>query len=196
MNSSASQSEPDLFYSLSSTDQEMYIQLQTTFTHLISSPFSQLIPKIKEFCIQGEKDDLKRCYVCGISWFSDAIAINMDQLRILTGFSKPSINYEFRKMGYIKPVLYPLAQDLILQLFPFLSKRTFEISNWKVLQFSPVTPIQNPMIKHDRSTSNFQTPQPELPVLRSMTPPPNSNSFYDDPFCLPPLFLFENSNVV
>ena len=187
--------EPDLFCSLSSNDQEMYIQLQTTFIQLISTPvLSTIVPKIKEFCLRGEKEDSKRCYVCGISWFSDAVAINQDQLHILTGLSKPTINYEFRKMGFINPVPYPMAQELILQLYPFLSKRTFEISKWKVLQFSAMSPIQTPMIMHDISPSGFQTPQPDIPktFIHSATPPPTSNSFYDDPFCLPPLFLFEN----
>ena len=95
---------------------------------------------IKKFVVQGDSDDWKRAYVCGICWVGDTIAINTQHLRILTAKCKSSINNLFQMMGYgtVPPGSEPAVA--ICEYFSELKDQFSEMRRWTVRKKMTMTP--------------------------------------------------------
>jgi hypothetical protein len=133
---------PDYWHVLSESDQIKYRELQHEIypfsfrtTRVATSFKLQLImTQIKRFAIRQDCDDWKRCLVCGIVWFVDAIAVNTRQMTSLTGRSKSSINAAFQALGWPSMSLSMSASHAIslLNIFPFLRHNCGDFRQWTI----------------------------------------------------------------
>jgi hypothetical protein len=84
---------PDHWHEINESDQKKYRKLQSrialvkTRTHQGQGTlkFQWIMKEINDFAICNDDDDWKRCFVCGIIWLNDAIAVNTQQIHSLTG---------------------------------------------------------------------------------------------------------------
>ena len=131
---------PMYFDKLDSDDQEEYKELRKK----LNSPscknrrnksietFKRILKSIKEYAIRGDNDDSLRCFVCGIIWLKNGIAINTHQLSLIISKCKSSINWCFQLMGY---ETIPTAADSageIIRMYPFLKNNFPELRKWTV----------------------------------------------------------------
>jgi len=157
-----------------------------------SAGFSEIISSLKRFCMRNEPTDNDRCLVCGIYWAKEGIAINFRKLRTIINMPKSQIISGLNRMGYnlhfdsrkcVQPIDYvvPMLQDYIS-----------EQREWHYYKSIPVTP---------KPFANFQkvellhTPEPQIALSTPKAPSiDDMESLFDDPFSLPPMFLFEDVN--
>jgi len=129
---------PPHFDILNPRDKEDYIELQKQ----VGSPenrynrnkrietLKEIFEKIKKYCIHNDADDWKRCLVCGICWFQDAMAINIRNLKILILKSKSTINGALAKMGYTTVPNKGIDLTNLLKTIPSLHNS--EIRQWTI----------------------------------------------------------------
>jgi hypothetical protein len=84
--------------------------------------FASALDVIHQCAIRDNSDDKVRCAVCGVFWLPDDIAINVRQLRLLTGRSKSSINGFLQKIDY--------RMNLSSALSAFLKDHPAELRKW------------------------------------------------------------------
>lgn len=90
------------------------------------------IEEIRRFCIRGDSDDWKRCYICGIFWDSDRIAINTRKLGVILSRCKSSINGCLQKMGYSATHVKAEKVNLLHTILPILEKNRDEVKYWSL----------------------------------------------------------------
>jgi hypothetical protein len=83
--------------------------------------------------IEGDgQNQWKRAIVCGVMFLNSALAINIQQLRILMGKCKSSINGSLQQIGYIsKPSTHELDQEMT-NMIPLLSDDHSEMKKWTI----------------------------------------------------------------
>lgn len=96
------------------------------------STFTETLNAIKHFAVRGDKDDNKRCLVCGICWLPEGIAINTHQLRFLISKCKSSINGSLQKTGFSLNLGRTEAANAMTNAFPILKDNTTELRKWTV----------------------------------------------------------------
>ncbi|EAX85169.1 hypothetical protein TVAG_181650 [Trichomonas vaginalis G3] len=125
---------------LSSYDVSDYLKLRDSFQERIKNKkkgeslesFSANLKKIEEYINRGEGDRPKRAMVCGIVFGQNKIAINIQQLKILLGKCKSSINGSLQQLGYtLLPQKVSIDQDL-LDKMPFYLNTKGESKKWTI----------------------------------------------------------------
>lgn len=149
---------PDYFNFLSEEDQNKYRELQ----QILLSPenryarnrrtetLKESFEEIRKFCLKNDKDDWKRCLVCGIIWLNEnktsvdenakdeneikveCISINIRQLKIILGKSKSTINGAMSKMGFTTHPTKGNDQDLLIGAMPYFEGKYFEMRQWTI----------------------------------------------------------------
>lgn len=184
---------PKFFELLSKEDKEKYRQIQATLSsgqcrncRNRSTPnFSDMLNTLKEFCVQGDNDDWKRCIVCGLIWSPQCLAVNNRQLFILMGKCKSSINGSLQKIGYTAVQSKEEAKKFICQSIPFLRNNYTDQREWtlRVLDCKP----QNAPNPINQTPSQIATPMcspvpaaPAAPIQGSCMPyiPPYNPVYY------------------
>jgi hypothetical protein len=132
---------------LNESDQQQYRKLQHELypfsfrTAQVTTSFKLqlIISQIKRFAIRKDCDDWKRCLVCGIVWFVDAIAVNTRQMASLTGRSKSSINAAFQALGWPSRSMSesPYGSSLF-SIFPFLVQKGNDFRQWTIRETSGI----------------------------------------------------------
>lgn len=201
---------PDYVSILSKEERIQYEGLRDSFSKISStsiSTFTSILARIKEFCLTGGENDTIKSFVCGIAWFSNAIAVEMQRLKKLTGLSKTVISLNLKHLGYSNKVPEPRAKSLMSIIFyqqKFFNKSS---QSWNVYELNAMTPFTSSSICQSQSISSFdkisqeiQSPAPnyESVMHYSVSTPDcklndDPDSLYNDPFCLPPIFLLENA---
>jgi hypothetical protein len=93
-----------------------------------------MLDLIKAYAVRSDSDDLSRSLVCGIVWLSSGIAVNIQQLKLLSSKCKSSINGSFVQLGYLPiPSGADTAGELI-QKFPFMKDQFSELRQWTIRQ--------------------------------------------------------------
>jgi hypothetical protein len=93
-----------------------------------------MLDLIKAYAIRGDADDLPRSLVCGVVWLANGIAVNIQQLKLLSSKCKSSINGSFSQLGY-RPI--PSGADTageLIQKFPFMKDQFTELRQWTIRQ--------------------------------------------------------------
>ncbi|EAY11135.1 hypothetical protein TVAG_359150 [Trichomonas vaginalis G3] len=125
---------------LSKTDLTGYLSLRNFFYEQIHKSrkgerldsLSDKLNLIKKYVDSSEQDKWKRCKVCGIIFFDETLIINIQQLRILLGKCKSSINGSLQQLGYTSlPQGAPFGQAAISQ-YEFLVNDKSEVKKWTV----------------------------------------------------------------
>jgi hypothetical protein len=100
-----------------------------------------MLDLIKAYAVRGDADDLSRSLVCGLVWLSDGIAVNIQQLKLLSSKCKSSINGSFGQLGYLPIPSGADAAGELIQKFPFMKDQFTELSQWTIRQLKD-TPIK------------------------------------------------------
>jgi hypothetical protein len=100
--------QPAFFESLGASDQLAYNRLRALCSsssfknrrnHSLVA-FESMLDCIRSFVVGTDEDQQKRARVCGICWFDNSIAVNINQFRILTKKGKSTINGLFQSLKY------------------------------------------------------------------------------------------------
>ena len=170
---------PRFWWTLSEQDKYQYQCLQLALSVGVNknqrnqrlSSFKKCIDAVKSFAIRGDCNDAVRCYVCGIIWINDAIAVNTHYLKHLIGKCKSSINGSLQKMGYNNNMSRSESANTILQMFPSLKESGDEIRKWSVRRFGPPS---KPVVQKSPKTVELQQVEPVS--IKSCT---NDDHFHD-----------------
>lgn len=167
-------SVPKFFNLLSDADKLTYYSMQTQFTISMSrnqrnkrvSMFNQILSIIQRFCLKKDKNDWIRCFVCGVMWLPEGIAINNQQLRILISKCKSSINGSLVRIGYTNNLGRAETAAALVKAVPILKDNASELRQWtlrtKNITETPQIP-KKPLIKVILGSSS----SPILPQLPS-----------------------------
>ena len=85
---------------------------------------------IRNFIEKGDSNDWKRGVVCGIVFLEKTIAINIQQLRLLLGKCKSSINGSLQQLGFSS---LPPGREMFeefLRKVPCFQKESTELKKW------------------------------------------------------------------
>ena len=148
---------------LSQYDLEGYISLRKLFGVEVRKSkkgerlesFLLNMKQIRCYIERGDQNDWKRSIVCGIVFLSNSIAINIQQLRLLFGKCKSSINGSLQQLGYSA---LPPGKDLspeFLYRIPFFRKNSSELKKWTIREIMQKTYIKPKL---------FIIPLPNIPV--------------------------------
>jgi hypothetical protein len=131
---------PRFWGGLSTSDQGGYLALRAELAMprfsnqrgRSKAQFRMMLDLIKAFVIRGDHEDLSRGLVCGMVWLSNGIAVNIQQLKLLSSKCKSSINGSFGALGYATmPSGADTAGELI-QNFPFMKDQFSELRQWTI----------------------------------------------------------------
>lgn len=163
---------------LTDQDQETLKQLQSALSSTGSrnlrgkqlKTFSDMINIIQKFCIRGDAYDWRRCFVCGICWLNNGIAINNRRFGCLLGKCKSSINGSFQQLGYTTAPSRSESYDSIVEAIPILKNDMPSLREWtlRIRNTNNITPAQAAAavnVQGDDNTQNgsiidAQTQQP------------------------------------
>lgn len=152
---------------LTKTDCEDYVNLRTSFQDRIKNKkkgesldsFANNLIKIEKFIDRTSEDREKRAKVCGIVFSENEIAINIQQLRILLGKCKSSINGSLQQLGYTLLPQNVAADKELLDKMPFYLKDKGESKKWTIrCRKKEVMPLDNDslVISLPPSTTAFE----------------------------------------
>lgn len=136
---------------LTDQDQETLKQLQSALSSTGSrnlrgkqlKTFSDMINIIQKFCIRGDAYDWRRCFVCGICWLNNGIAINNRRFGSLLGKCKSSINGSFQQLGYTTAPSRSESYDSIVEAIPILKNDMPSLREWTLrIRNANLTPAQ------------------------------------------------------
>ena len=192
--------EPVYYRQLNNIDQQNYNILRNNFIEEHSKSHSititNILAQIKNFIIKNDSMDGVRSLVTGICWINDSIAINFRQLRLLTSICKSNLQSALLNQGYR---LVKSRSSLIKSLtekIPDITYNAQETREWTFYSYFASTPtfslVESDSVEYFNMDNN----------LNFKTEPSNSKSFeeffsfFDDPFCLPPLFLVEDAKKI
>ena len=158
---------------LSDTDKDALLQLQGALSSTGSrnqrgkqlKTFSDMIKIIQKFCIRGDPYDWRRCYVCGICWLNNGIAINNRRFGCMLGKCKSSINGSFQQLGYVTAPSRSESYDAIVEAIPALKNDMSALREWTVRVLSPsaMEALTNPPGDENRAmTAQVLLPQQQL----------------------------------
>ncbi|OHS98611.1 hypothetical protein TRFO_34982 [Tritrichomonas foetus] len=127
------------FNLLSESDKNQYIKIKERCNtkefrynrNLRMKSFSDLLDELRVFCERHDEDDWKRFLACGVCWFDGKdLGVNNNQLMILTGKSKSTINDNLSKFGYTTVPINMQNKHLICDKIPFFNKHVNEMRKW------------------------------------------------------------------
>ena len=98
------------------------------YKHSVNSgEFAAKLDLLREYCLQNDASDWKRCLVCGVCWVDDLLAINNRRLGLLAERSKSTLNSTFAKMGLRNvPINRTNSRQLVDQI-PYLADHPNEL---------------------------------------------------------------------
>jgi len=91
-----------------------------------------MLELIKGFVLRGDADDVNRSLVCGIAWLLSGIAVNIQQLKLISSKCKSSINGTLGKLGYVTMPAGAESAGELLEMFPFMKDQHNELKQWTV----------------------------------------------------------------
>lgn len=131
---------PNHWFLLSDGDRGAYLKLRSRFYDEISKSkrgeridiFIDRLNLVRAYLDRDESDKWKRCIVCGICFLESALAINIQQLRMLLGKCKSSINGSLQQLGYTaKPSTNEIDLEL-QQIVPIFKDDHAEFKKWTI----------------------------------------------------------------
>jgi hypothetical protein len=125
---------------LTNNDRRAYEALHQEMRHIASRTthdqlgkmFKEIIARIHQFAVRNDSNDGKRCFVCGIVWFENALGISTRQLTKLVGRCKSSINAGLQSFGYATVPTTPEHLTLLVRALPFLRENANEMRQWTI----------------------------------------------------------------
>ena len=136
----ATDETPKFFNLLSDSDKQKYFLLQRKIRQKTEKRhrgyrfdiFLDCIEKIRNFAQRGDKDDWKRCCVCGLCFLKCGVAVNSRQLKYLINKCKSSINGALKKMKYETISARGDINPELVDFLPILKGNIPELRQWSV----------------------------------------------------------------
>ncbi|OHS97519.1 hypothetical protein TRFO_36278 [Tritrichomonas foetus] len=125
---------------LSEDDKQGYISIKSLFNDDLSKSkrgerfeiFVTRLKTIRDYINRNPNDQWKRSLVCGMVFLTSALGINIQQLRLLMGKCKSSINGSLQQLGYTaKPSTHEIDQELGIKI-PCLKNDHYELKKWTI----------------------------------------------------------------
>ncbi|OHT11656.1 hypothetical protein TRFO_03864 [Tritrichomonas foetus] len=125
---------------LNDDDKAEYIAITTRFHEEIAKSkrgerievFVNRLKTIRDYINRDVNDQWKRILVCGIMFLNNALGINIQQLRLMMGKCKSSINGSLQQLGYMaKPSTHEIDQEITKKV-PLLKDDHFELKKWTI----------------------------------------------------------------
>jgi hypothetical protein len=131
---------PRFWDRLSVSDQSGYLSLRTELAMpqfsnqrgRSKAQFGVMLDLIKTFVVRGDVEDLGRALVCGVIWLSNGIAVNIQQLKMLSSKCKSSINGSLGAFGYATTPSGADTAGELIQKFPFMKDQFSELRQWTI----------------------------------------------------------------
>lgn len=164
---------------------------------ILKTTFQNLYQRVKSFCTQSDGQNKIRCYVCGLCWFPNGLAINFRQFKCLVPILKSTTNSMLQKLGFNSTKCLPKHTNYLMEYLPELISDPRERKSWTIYEFVAATPmISTETIMLQAALS--PEPMADPPVtqesdFQKAPAPQDIDSFFDDPFSLPPIFLVEDA---
>jgi hypothetical protein len=98
------------------------------------------IKRVRNFIERTHEDEWRRALVCGIFFLSDALSLNIQQLRILMGKCKSSINGSLQQLGYAAQSSGPDTEQEFLARIPLNFRDANELKKWTIRKSIKVAP--------------------------------------------------------
>jgi hypothetical protein len=160
--------EPSHWHLLSESDAQAYLELRTRFQEDQGKSrkgerldsFTDRLEKARLFIDREPIDSWKRSLVCGVFFLGDALALNIQHLRILISKCKSSINGSLQQLGYSAPFPAHALEQQLLGRLPSNFRDSGELKKWTF------------RVKHCEEQSVPQTPFVVPLPLRYPPPPP------------------------
>jgi hypothetical protein len=139
---------PTYFNLLSCSDSQDYAVLRASF-HVDSGKsrkgerletFVEGIRKVRNFIERKQEDEWRRALVCGIFFLSDSLSLNIQQLRILMGKCKSSINGSLQQLGYAAQSSSSETEQEFLARIPLNFRDATELKKWTIRKSVKTTP--------------------------------------------------------
>jgi hypothetical protein len=134
---------------LSSSDSQDYALLRASFQ--VDSgksrkgerleTFMEAIKKVRNFIERTQEDDWRCAQVCGIFFLSDSLSLNIQQLRLLMGKCKSSINGSLQQLGYAAQSSSSDSEQEFLARIPLNFRDATELKKWTIRKSAKATPI-------------------------------------------------------
>ncbi|OHT13298.1 hypothetical protein TRFO_16630 [Tritrichomonas foetus] len=169
---------PKFWNLLPETDKITYMSMKTQFTIASSqnqrnkrvSTFNEILQIIQRFCIKNDKNDWVRCFVCGVMWLPEGIAINNQQLRLLISKCKSSINGSLLRIGYTNSLGRTETAAAMVKAVPILKDNAAELRQWTVRSKSVKKPLLQVIlspekIEIDKSQQFIDLPKYDEPEI-------------------------------
>lgn len=132
---------PNYWSILDEYDQQEYLRLRSEFHCSIEKSqrkdridvFVQRLKCIRDFIEKRDPSTMwKRVMVSGVMFLSSSLAINIQQLRVLMGRCKSSINGSLQQLGYVsKPSTQEIDQEMI-QMVSLLKDDHAQMRKWTI----------------------------------------------------------------
>lgn len=141
---------PNHWHLLSKDDQQAYIFMHTEFQRDLAKSkkgerldiFIDRVRRIHSFVERGDGDEWKRSLVCGVFFMRNALAVNIQQLRLLMNKCKSSINGSLLQLGYsVQPQMPPVTADLAASIPPS-HRDIYELKKWTIRVRTPKDPFK------------------------------------------------------
>jgi hypothetical protein len=130
---------PDYWIVLSDEDKTLYYGLRKRLQPLslrtardeLATRFHLILSEIKQYSMQHNSDDWRRCLICGIAWLDgESLAISTRQLCKLIGKCKSSVNAGFQSLGYSISPMTSQNTSQLMSIFPFLAQGYKQVRQW------------------------------------------------------------------
>lgn len=159
---------PNYWTLLDESDQQEYLRLRSEFHCAIEKSqrkdridiFIQRLKSIRNFIENRDPSTIwKRVMVSGVMFLSSSLAINIQQLRILMGRCKSSINGSLQQLGYVsKPSTQEIDQEMI-QMVSLLKDDHAQMRKWTIR----IGTFPNDYKSQSKSDEEISDPDPVVP---------------------------------
>lgn len=168
---------PNYWQLLSPSDLQEYLEIRKEFYDANRKfrkgerleGFLERLRVIRQFVEHSESNAWCRSLVCGLFFLNNGLAINIQQLKILFGKCKSSINGSLQQLGYITQSPGSSLERDLYEMIPLENKERSDLKKWTIrinTAANKATPVKVPMI------SVPSTPQSD---------PPSPNYVGEDP---------------
>lgn len=169
---------PQYYELLTDEDKEDYIRLREKLAMpefsnqrgRSKNTFVAALELTRKYVNKSDVDSLKRSLVCGITWLSNGLAVNIQQMKLLMSKCKSSINNSFGLQGYETiPSGVDSAKELIV-MFPFLKNNFSELRKWTIRKKDKgvTMPVQSEIYQSTSPKLEFSIDAMDIPFATSV----------------------------
>lgn len=129
--------------------------------------FLDKLRAIKRYIDRNAIDNWKRSVICGVFFLDGGLAINIQQLKLLLGKCKSSINGSLQQLGYVAQSPGSNLEKILFANVPLFHGDRTELKRWTIRDDTGKNELTETLTPSSQSVSESQ----KVP-LRPLPPPP------------------------